>query len=165
MKSVDAQPGTCALLLAATRGQTLKVGRLGTMRVRPGWYVYVGSALGPGGLAARLSRHARPDKTLHWHIDYLRAVARLEEVWFRYGACRGECLWAEAAGQMPGVSIPMDRFGASDCSCSGHLFRFDERPSRSHFACGLSKLEGHGAHVQHAVVEEDRPDYECCRVR
>ena len=38
----------------------------------PGLYVYIGSACGPGGLRARLSRHlCGRRRRLHWHIDRL----------------------------------------------------------------------------------------------
>jgi len=42
--------------------------------VRLGWYVYVGSALGPGGLAAKVGRHLGGRKMCRWHTAYLRAV-------------------------------------------------------------------------------------------
>ena len=95
MPNPDARPGTYALVLAAAKRQRISVGRLGIFDVRPGFYVYVGSALGPGGLAARIGRHARQEKTLRWHVDYLRAVTELVEVWFSPGRRRQECLWAE----------------------------------------------------------------------
>jgi len=38
----------------------------------PGYYIYIGSAFGPGGVRARMLRHLRADKPKHWHIDYLR---------------------------------------------------------------------------------------------
>ena len=50
---MDAHPGTYALMLQADRRQTVQVGRLGQLAVEPGCYVYVGSALGPGGVRAR----------------------------------------------------------------------------------------------------------------
>ncbi|NPA99513.1 MAG: DUF123 domain-containing protein [Crenarchaeota archaeon] len=31
--------------------------------------IYVGSAHGPGGLSARISRHLKTNKKVHWHID------------------------------------------------------------------------------------------------
>ncbi len=38
--------------------------------LKPGFYIYVGSACGPGGLRARISRHlCGKRKRLHWHID------------------------------------------------------------------------------------------------
>src|SRR5690606_27361384 len=40
-----------------------------------GQYIYAGSAHGPGGIDARLRRHFRREKTLHWHVDRLTTVA------------------------------------------------------------------------------------------
>jgi Uri superfamily endonuclease len=64
MPKPNSSAGTYALVLAAQKQRTISVGKLGILDVRPGFYVYVGSALGPGGLAARIGRHARQDKTL-----------------------------------------------------------------------------------------------------
>jgi len=128
MPEPNAKPGTYALVLAASKRQRISVGKLRTFEVRPGFYVYVGSALGPGGLAARIGRHARQEKTLRWHVDYLRAVTDLVEVWFRPGRQRRECSWAERLAGMPGAGTPMPGFGASDCGCRSHLFYFEERP-------------------------------------
>jgi Uri superfamily endonuclease len=36
-----------------------------------GRYLYCGSAKGPGGLKARLSRHMRRGKSVRWHVDQL----------------------------------------------------------------------------------------------
>ncbi len=44
MDRLGAQPGTDALLLACATEQSVVVGRLGTLSVRPGYYIYVGSA-------------------------------------------------------------------------------------------------------------------------
>ncbi|MFO8145391.1 MAG: DUF123 domain-containing protein, partial [Candidatus Syntrophosphaera sp.] len=54
----------------------------------------VGSARGPGGLAARIARHQREPKPRHWHIDYLRAHAELIAVWYTVGSLGRECSWA-----------------------------------------------------------------------
>ena len=43
-------PGTYALVLRFSSGLEIVVGRLGVLAVQPGFYVYVGSALGPGRL-------------------------------------------------------------------------------------------------------------------
>jgi Uri superfamily endonuclease len=128
MPEPNAKPGTYALVLAAEKRQVISVGRLGTFGVRPGFYAYVGSALGPSGLASRIGRHARQEKTLCWHVDYLRAVTDLVEVWFSPGRQRRECSWAERLAVMPGARTPMPGFGASDCDCRSHLFWFEERP-------------------------------------
>jgi Uri superfamily endonuclease len=128
MPNPTTEPGTYALVLAATKRQTISVGRLGTFDVCLGFYVYIGSAFGPGGLAARIGRHARQEKAFRWHVDYLRAVADLVEVWFRPGRRRQECSWAKRLAWMPGAGTPMPGFGASDCSCRSHLMYFRERP-------------------------------------
>lgn len=90
--------------------------------MHPGRYLYVGSAFGPGGLAARVGRHWRADKPLRWHIDYLRQVAALQAVWFSTDGTRLEHRWAEALTGRPGIE-PIVGFGCSDCACPAHLFR------------------------------------------
>ena len=59
------EPGTYALLFRAEEDRTVEVGALDSMTVQPGQYVYVGSAFGPGGVQARVRRHARGDGALH----------------------------------------------------------------------------------------------------
>ena len=54
---MNAQPGSYALILQADRRRTVRIGRLGQLAVEPGCYVYVGSALGPGGVRARVGHH------------------------------------------------------------------------------------------------------------
>jgi Uri superfamily endonuclease len=121
---LPSQPGTYALLLEATTTQDVPVGKLGVLRMLPGIYVYVGSALGPGGLAARIERHALREKVLHWHIDYLRAETRLVAVWFARGANQGECRWSRMLERADGALIPLDGLGSSDCRCRSHLQYF-----------------------------------------
>ncbi len=127
-------PGTYALLLHLEIPQTVAVGALGALAFPSGWYLYMGSARGPGGLAARLARHRRrADKRFHWHIDYLRAVTTLAEVWTSSGEQRQECNWAAAAAALPGAGIGMKGFGTSDCHCPTHLFHYSKRPQASAF--------------------------------
>ena len=134
MEGLPGLPGTYVLVLVVENGQRVRVGRLGEFGIPPGWLAYVGSARGPGGLAARLARHLRHPKPLVWHIDFLRAVARPVAVWWATGTDRRECLWAAALDQMPGASRPIPGFGASDCRCPTHLFHFPGPPDREEFA-------------------------------
>jgi Uri superfamily endonuclease len=129
--------GTYALLLHLDRPESIRVGRLGEFAFSTGWYVYVGSAHGPGGLAARLARHRRraaDGKCLRWHVDYLRERAHLVEVWSKGGrpsahsSQRLECEWARVFADAAGAEIPIPRFGASDCRCPAHLFYFATHP-------------------------------------
>ncbi|HOU25076.1 MAG TPA: GIY-YIG nuclease family protein [Anaerolineae bacterium] len=117
-----ATPGTYALVLELPRSARVRIGRLGTFRFPAGCYIYVGSALGPGGLRARLERHCRRRKKMHWHIDYLLARARIAAVRHDASGERLECAWARNYEKCPGVSIIVPGFGASDCSCRSHLF-------------------------------------------
>ena len=118
--------GTYLLLLRLEAPVDVAVGRLGTFGLPAGWYVYVGSAL--GGLAARLRRHARRGKPIHWHVDALREVAELAAVAVRVGPERIECAVAKAVAALPAAALPVPRFGASDCRCASHLVRFADEP-------------------------------------
>ena len=126
---LDSQPGTYALILSSACKATIRVGRLGELVLRPGFYIYVGSALGPGGLRARIGRHLKRVKRLRWHVDYLRAVTEPVEVWLTTDPQRRECEWAEALRQMPGAEVPLAGFGSSDCRCPSHLLYCKMKPS------------------------------------
>jgi Uri superfamily endonuclease len=121
---VQPRPGTYALLLASTTDQLMRIGRLGNLLLQRGFYVYVGSALGSGGVRGRLGHHIRPAKRPHWHIDYLRKKTTLEAVWFCYNRKPREHAWAKRFAAIRGASVPMVGFGASDCDCESHLFFF-----------------------------------------
>jgi Uri superfamily endonuclease len=133
MVDLPALPGSYALELCLPWETTLKVGRLGEAIFPAGVMLYLGSARCPGGLKGRLGRHvqlgeARP---LHWHIDYLRRVARVRARAYQVGqelspAGPFECLWSQALVRLPGSSLPLPGFGASDCrlGCPAHLVAF-----------------------------------------
>ena len=67
----------------------------GNFDVKRGYYAYVGSAFGPGGLAARLKQHRSISANPHWHIDYLRRAAALVDSWISAEPDRTEHAWAE----------------------------------------------------------------------
>lgn len=88
-----------------------------------GWYVYAGSANGPGGIKSRVSRHLRRDKVLRWHIDQLTCAA--VEVWAAEFPGRSECELAGVLGKAEWLSFPVKGFGSSDCrTCPAHLLAF-----------------------------------------
>jgi Uri superfamily endonuclease len=122
--------GTYLLLLRLDSDlANLPVGRLGHFRFAAGYYLYVGSARGPGGIAARLSYHERPVKQHpHWHIDYLRPHVTLVEAWAAVCPARLECPWLRALAGTDGFSFPVPRFGASDNGCPSHLLYAQRRP-------------------------------------
>jgi len=116
--------GTYVLLVELGQEAVITVGQLGTFCFPAGYYVYVGSALGSGGLAARLARHRRRDKKLRWHIDYFLAHARILDIRTDDSGKRLECAWVCAMLSTPGAQVVAPRFGASDCSCPSHLVYF-----------------------------------------
>ena len=94
------------------------VGQLGAFLFQPGVYFYVGSA--QRNLPARLARHARREKPLRWHIDYLSTRARMLGAIVVPGRREREC---ELAAELAGLfDAPVPGFGASDCRCPTHLF-------------------------------------------
>ena len=117
-------PGTYVLIVRVDHPLMLAIGRLGTFTFSPGYYAYVGSAHGPGGLRARLRRHVHADKPLHWHIDYLTAETPVTTIWLRESPQRLECVWAREI--IARGTVPVPRFGSSDCSCPAHLVALTE---------------------------------------
>ena len=132
--------GTYVLALWLGAARTIAVGRLGTIQFPAGWYLYVGSALGPGGLLARLARHKRRlavDKRAHWHLDYLRECAVWGGAWVRVSGRRLECAWAAELRDLPHARIVAPGFGSSDCRCVAHLVRVPALPGDEWFAAVL----------------------------
>jgi len=127
-------PGTYVLILQALAPTEVNVGRLGRFTLPAGRYAYVGSAQGPGGLSARLARHARPDKSMHWHIDYVTAVLPLVHVCAvaggerLAGSERVECVWTRRLLALPSAQAPVAGFGNGDCraGCPAHLIRLPD---------------------------------------
>lgn len=87
---------------------------------QPGWFIYAGSAWGPGGLRARLQRHFRAEKKLHWHIDSLTTDAD-EIIAFAVEGAH-ECDLAATLLRTETFRPALAGFGSSDCTkCSTHL--------------------------------------------
>jgi Uri superfamily endonuclease len=121
--------GVYLLLLHLSESRIVDVGSLVRCEFPAGWYVYAGSAHGPGGLDARLRRHHSLDKRLRWHVDYLRAECESVEAWTAPLLADCECEWARRLMASPGADIPVRGFGASDCRCVSHLVHFQRKPS------------------------------------
>ena len=145
--SIPVLPGSYALQLRLADQQELQVGRLGKFDFPPGEYVYIGSALGPGGLQARLNRHLRGCGRVHWHIDWLRAKALVTGYYFIISDSRFECVWSQALTNHPFVKVPAHGFGASDCReannpCPAHLVGFKPGRSQMKIRAILSQVSG-----------------------
>ena len=130
-------PGTYVLLLHLRQSAPIQIGRLGLIIFQRGWYAYVGSACGPGGLAGRLGRHLRPEKKLRWHLDYLRVLAEPRRIWYSTAAERLEHAWAAALAS--GGARPIHGFGCSYCRCPSHLFYYRAAPRTLNIQGAASK--------------------------
>ena len=125
--------GTYALILHCGHERIIDTGKLGKMSVRKGYYVYVGSAFGSGGLRARIKHHCRISKSPHWHIDYLRPAVEIIQVWYSHDPIKREHEWAGILMGVHGVKLPLKGFGSTDCNCDSHLFFFSMPPSMKMF--------------------------------
>ncbi|NPU85412.1 MAG: DNA/RNA nuclease SfsA [Syntrophaceae bacterium] len=118
--------GAYLLLCRLASKRSIEAGSLGRIAFPPGTYCYVGSAR--KNLSRRVARHLRLRKTLHWHIDHLRAVADSCTALPIRTAENIEHELARALGAIADFSVP--RFGSSDCSCESHLFGWRGDPLR-----------------------------------
>ncbi len=114
--------GTYVLYLLLPRTTRIRIGALGAFDFPRGRYAYVGSA--QNGLAARLARHLRDDKRLHWHIDYFLRHTHVLGIEVVRSARRLECQRAQELLRSRGACVIAPRFGASDCHCRAHLIYF-----------------------------------------
>ena len=121
-------PGGYLLWLPCRSPAHCVIGKLGSLTLQPGFYLYVGSALGPGGLAARLRHHLNGTGKPHWHIDHLRQRLPIRRIWLACGEDRREHRWALALARQPGIAAPLKGFGSSDCRCPAHLFHMRNPP-------------------------------------
>jgi Uri superfamily endonuclease len=143
--------GTYVLALWLDAPREIAIGRAGVFHFPAGWYLYTGSAFGPGGLRARLARHWRrtaSGKRAHWHVDHLREQAVWVGAWGCGSDQRLECAWATALRRLPDARIVAAGFGASDCRCPSHLVHVPALPAEEWFSGNL------GAEKMVVAVEE-----------
>ncbi|NPA47947.1 MAG: DUF123 domain-containing protein [Thermococci archaeon] len=113
------------LLIIRLGDETTVRTRAREFHLRPGYYVYVGSAM--NSLEARVRRHMsrHGHKRLHWHIDYLLERAEVLEAILIPSEERIEERLSDAVSRLGNA---VEGFGASDLRVSSNLYRFDEHP-------------------------------------
>ncbi len=129
--------GTYALILQSNSKATVQIGQWGKLVIEPSYYIYVGSAFGPGGVRARVLRHFRQAKAKHWHIDYLREFTNPVYAWCNYGSIHLEHEWAQLFSNMANT-FSIKGFGCSDCKCHTHLFTTIKQPDFLQFTDRVS---------------------------
>ena len=109
--------GIYTLLIKLDKSQAITIGKRGEISFAAGHYAYVGSAL--NGIEARVTRHLKKEKSLHWHIDYFLQRAQVEEIIYSTTERDIECI---VASQLARKLTPIPHFGCSDCRCISHLY-------------------------------------------
>ena len=112
MNEVPESKGVYVLIVWVKQTQRLVIGRLGRFTLIPGFYGYLGSACGHGGIRARITHHLVPAGEPHWHIDYLLGVATPIELWYALADRKLEQEWAEMLQHSARFRTPIPRFGA-----------------------------------------------------
>ncbi len=127
--SFPTSKGNYLLIFEITQPNFVDIGSLGRQAFPMGLYVYAGSALGPGGLQARIRHHVRPSLKPHWHMDYLKPYITWQAVGWKITNQRLECDWSQQL-LLAGATAPVPRFGASDCQnrCPAHLLHLNHLP-------------------------------------
>ena len=124
-QSVPASSGAYLLILRFDQPLAPSIPTLSADILPPGWYAYAGSARGPGGMRARISRHLKTDKPVHWHIDRLTPAA--DPLLALAYPQANECGLIAGLLACGAFAVPLPRFGASDCrQCPSHLLRWTE---------------------------------------
>lgn len=138
-------PGTYALVYRCPTPVEKAAGRLGRVFLHPGYWIYVGSAFGPGGLRARLAHHLSPSPRPHWHLDYVKRAMTPIDIWTTTDPVKREHDWAATLASLRGASCPIAGFGASDCTCRSHLIYLRRRPGFNGFRKRIRlAVHGHG---------------------
>ena len=115
--NAPAVSGAYLLLVTLPNAERVVLPGRSALTLSAGRFLYAGSARGPGGLRARLARHQRTGKSLHWHIDRLTAAGTMQGAWIVPGG--DECAIIAALAHLP---VPLPGFGSTDCRrCASHL--------------------------------------------
>lgn len=128
LDELSGRTGTYVLIIELNKTCKISVGALGVISFDGGYYAYVGSARGPGGLRARLRRHLSRPKKRRWHIDFLLHRARPRSAVVFLSGTREDSLAALLRSFLSSV----EGFGAFDDPTSGsHLFYLGDNPSEA----------------------------------
>jgi len=130
--NITREKGVYVLVLKCTGEKSVRVGSFGHISIKPGYYYYVGSAFGGGGLSSRIKRHLKTAKKCRWHIDYIRRHMKAYRIY-----TTTEDVEHKLADRLKAcdTEIPMKGFGSSDCSCISHLFYSAEMIDISALEC------------------------------
>jgi len=119
--------GIYTLIINLPKSTRIKIGKIGSFSFKEGTYLYIGSALGQGSssLEGRIRRHIKIKKKAFWHIDYFLEsdIGRITYVMLATSTIDLECNIVRKIEKNLHASIPVEKFGSSDCSCLSHFFK------------------------------------------
>ncbi len=124
--------GIYAIIINVRKEISLNIGKKKKYIFLPGYYIYVGSALGnySTNIENRLKRHFSNNKTLFWHIDYLlnNPNVEAEKAYYTKTDQKKECELSSKIMAYSNSNLFKD-FGNSDCKagCKTHLFYFNDK--------------------------------------
>jgi len=122
--------GIYNLVIKLDKGNSIDIGKLGSIKFPEGYYVYTGSAL--NYLDKRILRHFKKKKKFHWHIDYFLKYAKIIKVFTLNTILKLECEVNRQIQMLPNAKIIIKGFGCSDCKCLSHLTFFgNNNPSHN----------------------------------
>jgi len=113
--------GIYVLVVRVFNDAVVRVGRLGNIQFKSGYYLYVGS--GQINVEKRVSRYFSKIKNPRWHIDHIlvSGIALAEKAVILNLSKRYECKISRFIESMGGEAI--NGFGSSDCNCRSHFYR------------------------------------------
>lgn len=118
--------GVYCLIIWLISNQKIKIGKLGKIDFKRGFYCYVGSGL--NNLEKRIERHLGKGKKKRWHIDYFLQTGKIIAVKKIETSKKLECLLGKKIMKIANSNIK--GFGCSDCKCKSHLYYFKSNPLR-----------------------------------
>jgi sugar fermentation stimulation protein A len=129
--------GAYILVMKLKSNKNIRVGSLGKLEFKKGFYCYVGSAIGSTTIENRCKRHLIKNKKMKWHIDYFRKEAEIVNIFVFPSRNKIECKVARKILKKADSFIP--KFGSSDCNCKSHLFYFKDKKYLSKLSPIFSK--------------------------
>jgi Uri superfamily endonuclease len=123
---ITSEPGSYIVIGSLSGDVRFSDGPFSDHLLTLGFYLYAGSAFGPGGLRARINRHLKSETKRFWHFDYLKPLIHIEEIWYSTVWGNQECQFISILRNINYSSIPLTKFGSSDClhGCPAHLVKF-----------------------------------------
>jgi len=116
--------GCYQLIILLAESKSAKIGALGELNFKKGYYIYTGRA--KRNLIKRVERHQAKEKKLRWHIDYLLQYSRIMQIIY-YAKRLDECIINKNMAKLTNGDF-IARFGSSDCKCESHLIWTKKAP-------------------------------------